>query len=168
MTDPRVIVGGSGERAKARPLPIEVVWSAIRIFGVMFVIAGGIDLVLLWYPARFGVAEFEFATISSFVAGLPVLTTGLVALGVEAVGTESRARQLAVAIAFFALLALLLVLALLYALTVPVALAAPIDDPAIRLGVRKSILKSTVQFLGYGLGYFALGWKLTRAWRMRQ
>ena len=165
MADPKRVVRESGAKPMARPAPVRVLWSVIRILGVVLVIAGGIDLALLWYPARFGVAEYEFATISSFVAGLPVLTVGLVALAVEALGNEHRGLQLAIGIGFFAVLALLIVLALFFALTVPVALAAPLEDPAIRLGVRKSIVKTTVQFVAYGLGYLALGWRLIQAWR---
>jgi hypothetical protein len=166
MAEPRVVVRGGVERAKGRPMPVEVAWSALRILGVVFIVAGGIDLALLWYPARFGLAEFEFATISSFVAGLPVLTTGLVVLAVVAVGTGNRGLQLVIGLAAAGILALLAVLVVLFALTVPVALAARITDPAIRIGVRKSIVKTTVQFMAYGLGYLALTWKLIRAWRM--
>jgi hypothetical protein len=59
------------------------------------------------------------------------------------------------------MLVLLFALLVLYVLTVPVALKAQLN-PDIRTGVKKSILKTTVQFLTYGLGYFALSWKLLR------
>jgi len=128
---------------------------------VIFIFAGGIDLALLWYPARFGVAEFEFVTISQFVAGLPVLTTGFVALALVALGTEDQKFRVGIGVVVVLMLVLLFALFLLYALTVPVALKAQLN-PEIRTGVKKSIVKTVVQFLTYGLGYFALSWKLFR------
>jgi hypothetical protein len=139
----------------------EVGWSILGIFGVIFLFAGGIDLALLWYPARLGVPEFEFVTISQFVAGLPVLTTGLVALALVALGTENSRLRLGVGAGVVLMLVLLFALLVLYALTVPIALKAQLN-PDIRTGVKKSILKTTVQFATYGLGYLALGWKLLR------
>ena len=143
------------------PMAKEVGWSILGIFGVVFLFAGGIDLALLWYPARLGVPEFEFVTISQFVAGLPVLTTGLVALALVALGTENRRLRLGVGAGVVLMLVLLFALLVLYALTVPIALKAQLN-PDILTGVKKSILKTTVQFATYGLGYLALGWKLLR------
>jgi hypothetical protein len=155
------MVKESRDPALRTPMGKEVGWSILGIFGVVFLFAGGIDLALLWYPARLGVPEFEFVTISQFVAGLPVLTTGLVALALVALGTENRRLRLGVGAGVVLMLVLLFALLVLYVLTVPVALKAQLN-PDIRTGVKKSILKTTVQFLTYGLGYFALSWKLLR------
>jgi hypothetical protein len=164
VTNPRVIVSESREQSVRAPMEEGVAWSILRIFGVIFIFAGGIDLALLWYPARMGVAEFEFVTISQFVAGLPVLTTGLVALALVALGTENRRMRVGVGIGVVLMLVLLFALLILFALTVPVALKAQLN-PDIRTGVKKSILRTTVQFGTYGLGYLALGWKLFRGKR---
>jgi hypothetical protein len=142
----------------------QVAWSILRIFGVIFLFAGGIDLALLWYPARFGVPEFEFVTVSQFVAGMPVLTTGLVALALVALGTENRRLRAGVGVGVVLMLVLLIALLALFALTVPIALKTQLN-PEIRTGVKKSILRTTVQFLTYGLGYLALSWKLLRGRR---
>jgi hypothetical protein len=161
VTNPKVMVKESRDPSLRAPMAKEVGWSILGIFGVVFLFAGGIDLALLWYPARLGVPEFEFVTISQFVAGLPVLTTGLVALALVALGTENRRLRLGVGAGVVLMLVLLFALLVLYVLTVPVALKAQLN-PDIRTGVKKSILKTTVQFLTYGLGYFALSWKLLR------
>ena len=164
MTNPRVIVSESRDQPVRAPIVEGVAWSILRIFGVIFIFAGGIDLALLWYPARMGVPEFEFVTISQFVAGLPVLTTGLVALALVALGTENQRLRMGVGVGVVLMLVLLFALLILFALTVPVALKANLN-PDLRTGVKKSILRTTVQFATYGLGYLALGWKLLRGRR---
>jgi uncharacterized membrane protein YqjE len=164
VTNPRVIVKEDRDQPVRVVFEEGVAWSILRIFGVIFIFAGGIDLALLWYPARLGLPEFEFVTISQFVAGMPVLTTGLVALALVALGTENRRLRVGVGVVVVLMLVLLFALLVLFALTVPVALKANLN-PDIRTGVKKSIVRTTVQFATYGLGYLALGWKLLRSRR---
>ncbi len=163
MADAPVVLGAKEERVKRWVPQPEVGWTALRLLGVMFVAAGGIDLALLWYPARFGVPEFEFATISSFVAGFPVLTMGVVALATAAIGTGSRGWLFTVGLFAILMVAILAVLAVIYATTVPLALR--VADFTVRTGIKKSIVKTGVQFATYGLGYLALGWTALKATR---
>jgi len=164
MTDAPVILGaGSKERGSNWSPKPEVGWKLLWILGLAFIVAGGIDLALLWYPSRMGTPEFEFATISSFVAGLPVLTMGLVALGISAAGTGRRWTMVAIAVVAILMVVALAVFAVIFATNVPLALR--VSELAVKTGIKKSIVRSGVQFIGYGCTYLALGWTLLRASR---
>jgi len=163
MADAPVIIGARDDKgAHWSPKP-EVGWTLLRILGLMFVVAGGIDLALLWYPSRMGTPEFEFATITQFVAGLPVVTMGLVALAISAAGSGSRGWLMAVGVLAIVAVAVLAVLAVIYATTVPLALRTVSME--VKVGIKKSVVKMVVQCLGYGLGYLALGWTSLKASR---
>ena len=58
--------------------------------GLAFLVAGGADLVLTWFPAAFGTAEWEFGTITQTLNGLPVPTLGLALVGVWGAVTSRR------------------------------------------------------------------------------
>ena len=163
MTDTPVILGASRERGSVFSPKPEVGWSLLRIFGLAFIVAGGIDLALLWYPSRMGTPEFEFATISSFVAGLPVLTTGLIATGVWAAVTGRKGWMITVAIVAILMVVALAIFAVIFATTVPLALR--VSELAVKTGSKKAIVRSGVQFISYGLTYLALGWTLIKASR---
>lgn len=158
-----VILGAARARTSTWVPKPETGWTLLRILGVVFIIAGGIDLALLWYPSRWGTPEFEFATITQFVAGLPVLTTGVVAVGISAVGRGQRGLQLAVATFALVAVAVLVFLAVVYATDVPLALR--VSTLEIKTGIKKAITRSGIQFVAYGVGYLALAWTLIKASR---
>ena len=163
MTDTPVILGASRERGSVYSPKPDVGWSLLRIVGLAFIVAGGIDLALLWYLSRMGTPEFEFATISSFVAGLPVLTTGLIATGVWAAVTGRKGWMLTVAIVAILMVVALAIFAVIFATTVPLALR--VSELAVKTGIKKAIVRAAVQFVSYGLTYLALGWTLIKASR---
>jgi len=163
MADAPVILGANRERGSTWTPKPEIGWSLLRVLGLTFIVTGGIDLALLWYPSRMGTPEFEFATISSFVAGLPVFTMGLVALAISAAGLGQRGWQLSVAILAIVVVAALVVLAAIFATTIPLALRTA--NLEIKTGIKKAISRTAVQFSAYGIGYLALGWTLFKASR---
>lgn len=163
MADAPVILGANKERGSSWSPRPELGWTLLRILGFTFIVAGGVDLALLWYPSRMGTPEFEFATISSFVAGLPVVTMGLVALAISAAGTGQRGWQLAVAVVAILMVAALVVLAAIFATTIPLALR--VAGLEVKTGIKKSIVRAAIQFAGYGIAYLALGWTLFKASR---
>lgn len=155
MSDPRIVVGqpGGSEARTHRPPGPE--WQILLVVGLLFVVVGLVDIALVWYPARFGVAEFEFASVSASLNSLPVVTMG-VALLVAASSKLALRKTAWLALAVIVLLGLLvLVGGVLFGLTVPLALQAEVE-PTILTGIKKQVAKGAVQLVAYGLTYLLL------------
>jgi hypothetical protein len=129
--------------------------------GALFVIVGGIDLGLTWWPLGFGNPEWEFGTVTSMLDGLPVPTLGLVALALAAQPRGSRIPARAVSVVMLILALWVVAAAILYATTLPIALRA-VTDPVIRSGLNKAVTKTAVQCVAYPIG---LVWLAVAAWR---
>jgi hypothetical protein len=125
---------------------VERAWRWIAWFALVLVLAGIGDLALAWYPLRFGIVEWEFATIVTSLSSLPLVSVGLAALLGSALARGIRWQV--VTIGWLLLLGVLLLLAALtlFALDIPVALAAVRPGTVARLGINKAIAKTI--FLG--------------------
>lgn len=150
MTDtPRIIVGE--EERSGKTLKPVVPFEIITVLGCALVCVGGLDLVLLWVPFRFGVAEWEFGTVSRFLDGLPVLTVGLAILLVSG-ALNARAWLLWVTgIVSVLVWVAVLVGTVVYALDIPLALKA--TDPGLLLGLKKGVAKTLGEAAVYGVAY---------------
>lgn len=69
---------GRAAEPSVRPAP----WPFIMGSGLVLAFIGWVDVLLLWYPTRFGDAEWEFGTASATFDALPLATIGLIALAV--------------------------------------------------------------------------------------
>jgi hypothetical protein len=124
-------------------------WTVLGLAGFLFFVVGTADLLLLWYPAFFGDAVWEFGTITGMFNGLPAPTIGLAMLAASALarGKAGSARLLAVVLGLIALI--VIVVAVLYLTDVPVALRGSGSDPLVLVGIKKAIAKTAVQALLY-------------------
>jgi hypothetical protein len=145
----------------------DTAWRLLFVPGWLFVVVGGIDSLLTWFPANFGQAEWEFGTVTASLNGLPLPLLGLVLVLTAAIALGRLA--LARVVLVLLLLAALAVLGMLglYLLTLPQALRATAEASDIaRVGLKKSIIKSAVQLICYpfALGTTALiGWRTLRS-----
>jgi hypothetical protein len=140
------------------PLP----WWLLGNMGGALLVVGLVDLLLTWYPLSIGNPEWEFATVSATLNGVPVPAMGMVLLLAWAVTRNSRwlVRGLA---ALCGLLGLAMIgMALLYATDVPLALRA-VTDPVLQQGLTRAIAKTTVQGFVYPLVFL---WMAVRSWRL--
>jgi hypothetical protein len=130
-------------------------WTVLYGIGWLFVIVGLVDIALLWYPFRFGVPEYEFASTGSMLDALPLFTMGLAFLlaGAAARGNASVVRLVVVIAGIMAVIVIAAVG--LYALTVPLALKS-VSAPQLKLGIEKSIAKVAVQAFAYPVTYIAI------------
>ncbi|HEU0078162.1 MAG TPA: hypothetical protein VFQ76_10965 [Longimicrobiaceae bacterium] len=163
MTAPRVLIRDSAPETDVRSAPVRLggAWGLLVPTGLAFLLVGGADLALVWYPLGFGSAEWEFGSVTSMLNGLPVLVMGLAFLGMAAVASGRRWAGRGIA-AVLALLAVAVVLmAALYATTVPIALKA-VPNEQVALGLKKAIAKTTVQAAVYPV---LLVWLAIATWR---
>lgn len=123
--------------------------------GAVLAVVGAVDVALVWYPARFGVAEFEFASVAASLNSMPVVTLGLGLVVAASSALESRALAWTTVILAVAVALLLLVSMVLFGLTVPLALQAEVE-PIILTGIKKQVAKSSVQLAAYAVAYVLL------------
>src|SRR5215207_5253345 len=118
------------EEGKARPVragATDFAWSLFGLLGLLFLIVGGTDLVLLWYPAQLGNAQWEFGTPARMLESMPLVTLGLVlSLGAGlAVGRRWWVVTLSILMLFMALAVVTAVF--LFVTDIPLALGAVND-----------------------------------------
>lgn len=163
MTEPRVLTN----RDKARvtetvPGRIDG-WRLLFVPSVLFVVVGSMDAVLTWFPTNFGSAEWEFGTISASLNGLPLPVLGLVLMLAASVALERRRLAQVVIVVLLLIAIVVAIVAVLYLLTLPQAFRAAADAGEVgRIGIRKAMLKTVVQLIGYPV---ALGITAWHGWR---
>lgn len=161
MTASRILVKSDDKnRAGLDPSP-DTGWYLLGGIGLVFAVVAAADLVLAWYPLKFGDAEWEFGTVTTVFGGLPLMTMGLgLSFGAAvARGNILRLKMLSVVLGLIGVL--LLGALVLYLTTVPTALATKMD-PLIKTGLSKAILKTSLEGVLYPLCYLwvaTLGWK---------
>jgi hypothetical protein len=124
-------------------------WRILGWVGVAYVVMSAIDILMGWYPLRFGSPEWEFGTISATMGALSLPTLGLFLILSSAISRERAGVARIVGIVMALLAVLLLGLAILYFTTVPLALKAVAPNEVASLGMKKAIIKWLILFVGY-------------------
>ena len=145
---------GAGRRRTLDPNADEG-WRLLSWVSLALAIAGLSDWVLTWIPLRLGSPEWEFGTVVSTFAGLPLTTMGLA--GLLASASARGIRWQVLALGWFLLLWTTLILGafVIFLLDVPVALAAA--QGPIRMGVLKAIVKTALLAVLFSATYLILG-----------
>ena len=130
-------------------------WTLLGLVGWVFLVVGGMDVGLVWYPAAFGNPAWEFGSVTAALNGLPLPLMGL-ALILAAASARGKATVVKVAIGTAAL-ALVGVLGagVLYGLTAPIAVRS-VSEPLASSGLGKAILRSVVQLVAYPVALVVL------------
>ncbi len=137
------------ERAPVvRAVRRDLVTTLLGPLGLAFLLVGGADLALTWYPTRFGSLDWELGTIMQTLNGLPVYALGLVLLAAWGVARGRRWAVVGVSVGLILSALAIVAMALLLALSVPVALHA-VRDPAVLLGLKKAAVKAAVQAVAF-------------------
>ena len=156
MEGPSILI--SEPAGPRRPVPVQdfvLGWRLLFVLGWLFTVVGLLNTVLLWYPFRFGVPEYEFGSVAASLDGLPVTMMGLT---LALAGSRARAKDGAALLAtvlLWAIAVLVIAGGVLYWLNVPLALQQ-VTEPVIRTGIKKSMAKVTVQALVYPAAMIAL------------
>lgn len=123
-------------------------WKVVGWFGLLLAAIGLSDIALAFYPPHFGILEWEFGTVASSFAGLPIVTLGFAGLLASAIARARRRQILAIAVILLLLVVLVAAAYFIFLTDVPAALRAVQGD--VRLGIKKATVKTT--FLGVGFG----------------
>lgn len=163
MDEPRIVVRPPRQKRARHPLEPQPTfgWVLLGAIGVVFVVVGGMDLLLTWYPWRLGNAEWEFGTVSATLNNLPLATMGLAFILASGMATGKRQVVRWVAIGLVVIGVLILAAGVLYLTDVPIALRSVAAGP-IRTGLKKAVTKTLAQSVFYPLGF---GWIAWQAWR---
>lgn len=153
-TVPRVVVGDTVAPAKVRTVASpDRAWSTLGWFGLLLAFVGSADILLAWYPLGFGNVAWEFGTVDRSFSNLPLLTMGFAAMlgSALALGSRWRIRTLAGVMLLMSLVFVGVYVAL-YLLNVPLVLQMTPSEVAI--GVKKAIVKTSINALAFTGAYF--------------
>lgn len=138
-------------------------WLVLGWIGLVFLVVGGVDFALVWFPTNFGNREWQFTTVSQSFNGLPILLLGLGFLTVAAEQVDRRWWGLLGSVGALVLLLWVLMGFAIWAMNVSLALATVPD--ALALGIQKAVAKTAVQS---GVYSTVLAYLLRRAWLARK
>lgn len=148
---------GQGVRVSGPVRPeVLTAWGLLSASGLAFTIVALADLLLVWFPPRFGDGTWEFDTVSAVLGGMPLLAVGMV-LGYAGAVTRRRraaARGWSALMLFVAVV--LVAVFVLYLLEVPATLAAA-DIGQIHTELMKAIVKTILQGVTYPVLFLWLG-----------
>lgn len=161
MSPPTILTGRSEDSATEGAPSASASRSVWAWAGLAFLIVGGADLLLTWFPLRFGNQAWEFGSATSALNGLPVPVLGLAAvLWAAEEGRRRWLAGLALVVAFVMLLGILAGL-ILWATGIPLALQSV---PAqLGAGLKKALIKTSIQGVVYPV---LLVFVVVRAWRL--
>ena len=162
MASPRVLVR-EDERSGRSYLPPapDFGWQVIGWLGVTFLLVGGLDIALAWYPFNLGNAEWEFGTISQTFDGLPVVTMGLALCLGAAIARGWRQGVRLFGILFLVAAVLIIAALVIYGLNLPLAFKS-VQNPLLRTGLKKAVTKAIGQGVFYPAAFIIMGLKALR------
>lgn len=138
-------------------------WAILGWLGIVFLVVGGSDFALTWYPASFGNHEWEFGTVTASFNGLPIVVMG-VALVLAAALQTGRRWLLALGTIVAVVMCLWILMgAALWATNVPLALKSVPEG--VVLGMKKSLSKTLVQSATYPIAFAYLAVRGFRSFR---
>jgi len=130
-------------------------WRWMGWLSLALALAGIGDWILAWFPLHFGSAEWEFGTVVSTFAGLPLITVGLAGLLGSAAARGVRWQVVFAGIALLLLALWILAASVIFLLDVPVALGAV--QGVARIGILKAIAKTGLMAALFFTTYLAIG-----------
>jgi hypothetical protein len=140
-------------------------WSILFGAGIAFATIGFTDVLLLWYPLRFGSLDWEFATLAGTFDALPLATIGIVMVGVGAVALEKARTAFVLSLLSLGLCVALAAAAGLFVLAVLAGMSAV--DPAVEMQFRRAVMKTSVLAFLYVSFYGWLAWVVGRAGQLK-
>lgn len=168
MKEPSVLVGSDDKSGKgpsvSRQETMKRVGALVGWLGWVLLLSGGADFALSWYPMNFGTPEWEYGTVTSSFNVLPLILLGLGLLVAGSAATARRWWSITAAVVAFLLLLFLLFAGMVWATNLPLALGAA--QGVALTGLKKAIVRTSVQLVLYTPLLMLIGWRavwVTRA-----
>ena len=164
MNDPK-IVASSRDRGRRASAQVEgpLAWAVLGWIGLAFLVVGGSDFALTWFPLDLGNPEWKFGTVTASFNGLPILMLGV---GFLVVASQELGRRwwgtLGLSVGVVLAVWILVGLAL-WSGTVSLALQTVPDE--LRTGVRRAVAKTLLQSVCFEAFLVYLIWRATVGWR---
>ena len=144
------------KKGKKRVDPV-LAWAVLGWIGLAFLVVGGSDFALTWYPMNFGNREWEFGTVTASFNGLPIVVLGLGLL--YAASLQFGRRWWAALSSVVSAVLMLWVVggAIIWATNVPLALQSVPAEMLV--GIKKALVKTTFQSMTYPVIFGFLAWR---------
>ena len=149
LTSPRIVSASGETRKPSRPIDSLRGWSVLGWTALAFLVVGGFDFALTWYPPDFGNREWEFGTVTASLNGIPILLLGIALLLAASIPLRRRWWTLLAALSALVMLVWIAVSAVLWATNVPLALQSV--PPELATGIKRAMAKTVVQSIAYPL-----------------
>ena len=164
MSDPRIVASAKNQKKSGAALQDSSrSWSVLGWIGLTFLVVGGMDFALVWFPPDLGNPEWEFGTVTQSFNGLPILLLGLGLLAVAALQTGRRWWGILGTAGSAGLLVWVLVGVVLWGRNVSLALETV--PPEVSLGLKGAVAKTLLQSFAYPvllLYMLKVGWSGAR------
>lgn len=161
MTTPKILMDERGKPTPLMPADPHNAWRMVGWFGLLLFLAGFGDFILAFVPTAFGSPEWEFGTVASVFAGLPLTTIGLACLLGSGLARGKRGLVLGSGLLVLLLSVVILVLLVVFLTDVPVALKTVQGE--VLLGVKKAIVKTVLLGFVFGVAYLYAGIRALRS-----
>jgi hypothetical protein len=136
-------------------------WRAVGWFGLLLAFVGCADIAMVWFPTAFGNPTWQFGAVDMSFTSLPLLTMGLAAMLASAFARRTvRRMRLVGAFLLIVGLTLLGAYTVFYVLNIPLALKATPTE--MKVGIWKSIIKTTLLGVTFPAAYIAAGFAALR------
>lgn len=161
MSDPKIVASAKAQsRQPPKAVDSSQAWAVLGWIGLAFLLVGGSDFALVWFPLRIGTREWEFATVTQSFNGLPILLLGVGLLVVAAERLERRWWWVVGLVAATVMLLWVLLGVVLWSMNASLALQTAPENLA--QGVQKAVAKTLIQSLVYTAAFAYL---IVRAWK---
>ena len=143
MAAPKIILDNpaSSRAYGARSNPA-LAWRYLAWLSAVLATVGIGDVLIAFVPLRFGTIEWEFATLASVFAGLPLIAMGLFGLLASGLAMPSRKLTLVSAVMMLSLAGVMAAGFVVFMTDAPIALSSVPETVA--LGIKKAIAKTAL------------------------